>query len=109
MRIEHTAATGTQHVPGEIEQSEPRGVEKSGNHPLFVKAGARREIERVDPIEFVIFAGFDQSRDRLGHLGVDGLLQHRKLGLSVGHGIVQSMIRKSGNRFFRKDHAQIKR
>ena len=83
--IEHAAAAGTQHVPGEIEQAEPRGMQEAGNHPLFVEPGSRRKIQHIDAVEFVVLAVFDQPPNRIGHRRVGGLLQQRKLGLGVAH------------------------
>src|SRR6516165_5036118 len=34
---EYTAAAGAQHVPAQIEQAKPRGVQEPGNHLLFVE------------------------------------------------------------------------
>ena len=74
--IEHAAAAGAEHVPGQIEQAEPRGMEKAGNHPLFVEAGALREIQHIDPVEFVVLAVLDQPHDGIGDRRIGGLLQH---------------------------------
>ena len=60
--IEHAAAAGTQHVPGQVEQPEPRGMQEAGNHPLFVEPGSLGEIQHVDAVEFVILAVLDQLR-----------------------------------------------
>src|SRR3979409_765574 len=60
-------------------------MEKTGNHPLFVEPATHREIQHVDAIEFVVLACFDQLLDRIGHLGVGGLLQYCELGLGVAH------------------------
>ena len=81
--IEHAAASGTQHVPGEIEQPEPRSVKEAGNHPLFIEPGPRRKIQQVDPVELVVPAVFDQLLDRIGHRRVGRLFQYSKLRLGV--------------------------
>ena len=56
MGIEHAAAAGAQHVPGQVEQAEPRGMEKAGDHPLFVEPGALGKIQHIDPVELVVLA-----------------------------------------------------
>ena len=56
MGIEHAAAAGAEHVPVQVEQAEPGGMEKAGDHAFFVEAGALREIQHVDPVEFVVLA-----------------------------------------------------
>ena len=83
--IEHAAAAGTQHVPGQFEQAEPRGMEEAGDHPLFVEPGTLREIQHVDAVELVVLALLDQLQDRVGNRRIGGLPQHRKLGLDVAH------------------------
>src|SRR5277367_5181302 len=85
VRIEHAAAARTEHVPGEVEQPEPGGMEQAGDHALFIETGPRRKIQRVDPVEFVILSGFDQAPDRIGNCWISRLLQHRKLGAVVVH------------------------
>ena len=54
--IEHAAAAGAEHVPGEVEQAEPGGMEKAGDHALFVEPGALGEIQHIDPVELVVLA-----------------------------------------------------
>src|SRR5271155_744705 len=85
MRVQHAAATGTKHVPGEIEQAKPRGVQEAGNHLLFVEAGALGKVEGVNSIELVIFTVLDQPCDGIRDGPIGGLLQNRKLGLDVAH------------------------
>ena len=78
--IEHAAAAGTQHVPGQIEQAEPRGMQEARDRLLLVEAGALGKIQRVDAVEFMILAVLDQPRDRIGDRRIGGLLQHAKTG-----------------------------
>src|SRR6516165_11216951 len=85
MCVQHAAATGTKHVPGEIEQAKPRGVQEAGNHLLFVEAGALGKVQGVDSIEFMIFAVLDQPCDGIRDGSIGGLFQNRKLGLDVAH------------------------
>ena|SRR5436305_2182636 len=85
MRIQHAAAAGTKHVPGEIEQAKSRGVQETGNHPLFVKTGALRKLQQIDAVELVVLALIDQPHDGIGHHGIGGLLQYGNLGLDVAH------------------------
>ncbi len=74
--IEHAAAAGAEHVPVEVEQTEPGGMEKAGDHALFIEAGALREIQHVDPVELMVLAILDQPQNRIGDRRVGGLLQH---------------------------------
>ena len=76
VRIEHAAAAGAQHVPGEIEQAEPRGMQEAGNHPLFVETGAPGKVQGVDPIEFVVCAVVDQLCNGVRDSRIGGLLQN---------------------------------
>src|ERR1700674_3684929 len=85
VRIEHTAAAGAQHVPGEIEQAEPRGMQEAGNHPFFVEPTAPGKIQDVDAIELVVFALVDQLGDSVRDCRIGSLLQNGKLGLYVAH------------------------
>ena len=59
---EHAAATGAQHIPGQIEQPEPRGVQKARDHPLFVEPGPLRKIQHVDAVELMVLARFRSAR-----------------------------------------------
>src|SRR5437660_976382 len=86
MRIQNAAAAGTEHVPGEVEQTHPCGMQETGNDSLFIETGALGKFQRVDSIELVIFTIPDQVDDRLRDGRVGGLLQNRKLRLDVSHG-----------------------
>src|ERR1700757_1344534 len=85
MCVQHAAATRTKHVPGEIEQAKPRGVQEAGNHLLFVEPGALGKVQGVDSIELMIFTVLDQPYDGIRDGPIGGLLQNRKLGLDVAH------------------------
>src|SRR5262249_9237886 len=86
MRVEYAAAAGTEHVPAEIEQAEPGGMQEAGNHLLFVEAGPAREFQQVDAVERAILALLDQIPDRIDDAGIGGLPQHRKQSLGFTHG-----------------------
>ena len=49
--IEHAAATGAEHVPRDLEDAEPRRVEKSRDGALFIQALLAGKRKRVDAIE----------------------------------------------------------
>jgi hypothetical protein len=83
--VEHAATTGTQHVPGEIEQPEAGGMQESGNNPLFVEAGSRRKIQEIDAVELMILAILDQVSNGIGYRRVGGLFQQRNLRLDIAH------------------------
>src|ERR1700722_15391930 len=85
MRVQHATATGTKHVPGEVEQAKPRGMQEAGNHLLFVEAGALGKVQGVDSIELMIFTLLDQPCDGIRDCPIGGSLQSRKLGLDVAH------------------------
>src|SRR6516165_9369701 len=85
MRVQHAAATGAKHIPGEIEQAKPRGVQEAGNHLFFVEAGLLGKVQGVDSIELMIFTILDQPCDGIRDGRIGGLLQNRKLGLDVAH------------------------
>jgi hypothetical protein len=85
MRVQHAAATGTKHVPGEIEQAKPRGMQEAGNHLLFVEARALGKVQGVDSIELMIFTVLHQPCDGIRDGPIGGLLENRKLGLDVAH------------------------
>ena len=76
MGAEHTAAAGAQHVPAEIEQPEPRRMQKGGDRVLFIDAVLRGEVEDIDAVELVILTVLDETRDRIDHLRVGGLIQN---------------------------------
>jgi len=73
--IQHAAAARAQHVPGKIEQPQPRRMEEAGNHPLFVQPGSPRKIQQVDPVEFVVLALINKPRNGIGDRRIGSLLQ----------------------------------
>ena len=46
--IQHAAATGAQHVPGHVEQTDPRGLEQHGDRGLLPQTELSGEFQRVD-------------------------------------------------------------
>ena len=76
MGIEHAAATGAQHVPGQVEQPEPGRMQETRDHLFFVEPGPLRKIQQVDAVEFVVLALVDQAAEWLGHRRIGSLLQH---------------------------------
>ena len=76
VRSEHAAAAGAQNVPGEIEQAEPRRMQKSGNHLLLVETGLAREVEQIDAVEARSSPFSDQILDRIDDIRIGGLFQH---------------------------------
>ena len=87
MGVEHAAAARAQYIPRQVEQAQPRRVEKTGNHPLLVQPGLPREIQDVDPVELVILTLLNQRGNCVGDRGIGGLPQYRKLCLNVAHAI----------------------
>ena len=87
MRIEHAATAWAEHVPGEIEHPEPRGVQEARHHLLLIEAGPAREIEQVNAVERAVLAVLDQVLDRIDDARIGGLLQHRKQRLGFAHGV----------------------
>jgi hypothetical protein len=75
VRIEHTATAGTEHVPGEVEQAEPRGMQEAGDHTLFVETATPGKIQDVDPIELVVFAFIDEPSYGVRDCRIGSLLE----------------------------------
>jgi hypothetical protein len=83
--IEHAAAAGTEHVPRQLEQAEPRRVQEGGDHPLFIEAILGGEGERVDAAEVAIGRLAHRALDRGNTLGVGRLPQHAEKGFGFAH------------------------
>jgi len=73
-------------------------MEEAGDCPLFIESGPRRKIQQIDPVEFVVLTLFDQPLDCIGHRGIGGLFQHRKLGLGIAHGASLEQITRTSKR-----------
>jgi len=52
-------------------------MEEAGDHALLVEPGPRREVQHVDPVEFVIRAVLDQPPNGVGDRRIGGLFQKR--------------------------------
>ena len=76
--VEHAAATRTQHVPCQFEETQPRGVEKRGDRLLFVESALRRKVERVDATEISVATLPHQRLDGVRRLGGGRLSEYRK-------------------------------
>ena len=50
-RFEHAAAAGTEHVPGHVEDAEPRRMDERADRRFLVEAVRGGEGERVDAVE----------------------------------------------------------
>ncbi len=94
-RIEHTPATGAQDVPRQLEDPEPRRVQKGGDHAFLVEPGLRGEIQHVDPAERAIRSIPNQLLDSVGRLGISRLPQNRKQISGFAHRPVLSRMRHS--------------
>jgi hypothetical protein len=79
--VEHAAAAGAEHVPGQVEQTDPRRMQEGGDDPFFVEPAFGGECEHVDAVERRVRAVAHQRLDGGDHLGVRRLAQHREQGL----------------------------
>lgn len=76
VRAKHAAASWAQHVPGQIEQPEPRRMQEGRNDLLLVESIPRGKIQHVDPVEVAIVALGDQLRNGVDDRGIGSLPQH---------------------------------
>ena len=51
-------------------------MQKGGDRVLFIDAVLRGEVEDIDAVELVILTVLDETRDRIDHLRVGGLIQN---------------------------------
>jgi hypothetical protein len=85
-RGEHAAAAGTQHVPAQLEQAEPRGMQERADRLFLGEAALGGEGQHIDPAEIAIAAVADQALD-LGHdAGIGRRPQGFEQSLRVAHG-----------------------
>ncbi len=73
--IEHAAAPRAQHVPGQIEQADPRCMQERRDRLLDVDIRCRRKAQRVDAAEIAIRSVPDQALDGIDGTAVGGLPQ----------------------------------
>ena len=66
-RIEHAAAARAQHVPVQLEQAEPRGVQEGADDLLLVEPALGGERQHVDADRCAVLAVADQRLDRGEH------------------------------------------
>jgi hypothetical protein len=64
-RVEHSPATGAQHVPRHLEQTEFRGPDKRIEGRFLREVTLLRETNRVDAAERGVFRGIDRVLDRV--------------------------------------------
>ncbi len=65
-RLEHAAAARTEHVPGHVEEAEPRRMDERADHRLLVEPALGGEGERVDAVQRLVRSGFDGGFQRVG-------------------------------------------
>ncbi len=65
-RFEYAAAAGTEHVPGHLEDAEPRRMDERTDHRFLVEAVRGGEGERVDAVERPVRRGFDRRLQLVG-------------------------------------------
>ena len=83
--IEHAAAAGTNHVPGQFEETEPGRVQKRSDHPLLVEPVLRREGERIDAAEIAVRRVADRGLDGRNAVGVGRLPQRTEKRFKFAH------------------------
>ena len=64
--VEDAAAAGAEHVPGQLEEAEPRRVQEGRDDALLVETVPGRERQRVRPVERMVRRLPDELLDR-GH------------------------------------------
>ena len=83
--IEHPAAFRTQDVPGQLEQPEPRRMEKGADCCLLVEAALLRKTQDVDTAQIPVFALMDQGLNRSYNLGSGRIAQRVEQCFCVVH------------------------
>jgi hypothetical protein len=92
--VEHPSAAGAKHVPGQIEQPDPRRVQKRRDDALLVQSALGREIHDIDAAEPVIWRVPDEPLDCRHDIGIGRLPQDLEHGLGIAH--VENHIEESG-------------
>jgi hypothetical protein len=83
--IEHAAAAGTQHVPRQFENSEPRGVQERGDDALFVELTFGRKSQRIDPAQVAIRGFAHRFLDRSGAIRIGRFSQYTEKSFGLAH------------------------
>ena len=83
--IEHPAAFRTQDVPGELEQPEPRRMEKGADCFLLIEAALSGKTQDVDTAQIPVFALMDQGLNRSYNLGSGRIAQRVEQCFCVVH------------------------
>ena len=84
--VEHAAAAGAQHVPGQFEQAEPRGMQEAADRLFLVEPALGGEVQHVDAAQLPVGAVGDQRFDRGDDLRVGRIAQGAEQGRRVVHG-----------------------
>jgi hypothetical protein len=99
--IEDTAAAGTQYVPRQFEDPQPRRMQKGGDDPLLAEPPRLREIDHIDAAQVAIAGLGDKPLDFDNGLRIRRLPQYRKQPLgfarqTLGHFIKRLVQRQDG-------------
>ena len=84
--IEHAAAARAEHVPGHVEQAQPRRMQESRGHLLIGEAVACRESQGIDAIEIGVDPLANQGLDGRGDLWLGGTTQDLEQRRLITHG-----------------------
>ncbi len=84
--VEHAAAAGAQHVPVQLEQAEPRGVQEGADDFFFVETALGGKCQHVDAAQMPVLAVADQRLDRGENIRIGRIAKRAEQGLRVVHG-----------------------
>ena len=85
--VEDAAATRAKHIPGQIEQAKPRGIQEAADGLLFVEAFVGSEREHIEPTKLTIAALADEPLDGGNDLGIGRISQRVKKRFRVAQEI----------------------
>ena len=94
--VEHAAAAGAEHVPRELEQSQPRRMQEGRDHALLIEPAGGRKVEHVEPAQRRVRGLVDEPFDRRRRRRIRRLPQHREQRPRLAHaGIIAGASREA--------------
>ena len=84
--VEHAATARAQHIPGQLENPEPGGVEEGCDRTLFVETPLCGKFQNVNAAECAIRGILNQLLNGIHGVGIGRLAQNRKQIFGFAHG-----------------------
>ena len=85
--VEHSAAARAKHIPGQIEQAKPGGMQEATDGLFLIEAFVGGKRQHIESAELTIAAVADQRLDGGNDLGIGRIAQRVEKRFRVAHRI----------------------